>query len=84
MKLTVGARYCPRCEGTGMILDPAYQGKQARARRKTANVSLRELARRMNLSAAYLSDLELGRRGWNETLTARYIKALRETEEANE
>lgn len=78
VKLTTGAIYCPRCEGTGTIPDPAYHGKEARKRRKAANVSLREVARRMNRSVAYLSDLELGRRGWNENLMKSYLKAIRE------
>lgn len=72
-----GLKECPRCEGKGTILDPAYQGAEARRRRKAVDLSLREVARRMNLSVAYLSDLELGRRGWNEKLTQRYVVALR-------
>jgi transcriptional regulator with XRE-family HTH domain len=72
-----GAMYCPRCGGTGLIPDPRYHGNEARRRRKAVNVTLREMARRMNLSAAYISDLELGRRGWNDELTKRYIAALK-------
>lgn len=72
-----GTKPCPRCEGTGHVPDPAYHGKEARARRKQAGLSLREVARRMGFSVAYVGDLELGRRGWNDELMKRYIRALR-------
>lgn len=67
---------CPRCSGSGFIPDPRHQGSRARALRREAALSLREIARRMDLSAGYISDLELGRRGWNDELMKRYIKAL--------
>lgn len=72
-----GTKECPRCGGTGFVADPAYHGKEARARRKQAGLSLREVARRMGFSVAYVSDLELGRRGWNDGLMKRYVNALR-------
>lgn len=81
MSLPKGAKYCPRCGGTGTVPDPAYHGEQARQRRIKAGVTLRQIAKRMGLSVGYLSDLELGRRGWSEGLTQRYIKALRGTGE---
>jgi predicted transcriptional regulator len=74
-----GAMYCPRCEGTGVIPDPRFHGAEARKRRLKTGIPLREMARRMSLSAAYLSDLELGRRGWREELQHRYVKALRQS-----
>jgi len=40
--------------------------------REYKNVSLRELARRLGFSAAYLSDVELGRRGCSNALLANY------------
>ena len=76
-----GSKPCPRCDGTGYVPDPAHHGKEARIRRRAAGVSLRELAGRMGFSAAYVSDLELGRRGWSENLMKRYIKALAEKSE---
>lgn len=45
--------------------------------RQAAGLSLREVARQMGRSAAYISDLELGRRGWSGTLIRAYEKALR-------
>lgn len=56
---------CPLCGGSGRVLDNKAMGQAMRIARKKAGVSGRELARRLGLSAAYVSDLELGRRGWN-------------------
>lgn len=42
-----------------------------RARRLAAGRSLRETAKRMGLSAAYLSDLERGNRHWRAELVQR-------------
>mgnify|MGYP001589012925 CR=1 FL=1 len=67
---------CPRCEGRGWLHNPAFYGALARERRLKAGVTLREVARRMNLTVAYLSDLELGRRGWRDDLMKRYVKAV--------
>lgn len=44
-----------------------------RSERILARMSMRELARRMDISAPYLGDLELGRRSWNEF---RYKQAM--------
>lgn len=44
-------------------------GEAFRMERKAANIGLREMARKLEISAAYLSDIELGRRNlpefWN-------------------
>jgi len=40
--------------------------------RETTSTSLRETARHMGFSAAYISDLELGRRHWSDELIAQY------------
>lgn len=78
MKLIIpkGAKPCPHCDGTGHVDDPVYHGQQLRNLRKKEGLSLRELARRMKVSVAYLSDLELGRRSWNNELMRRYLVAL--------
>ena len=57
-------RPCHHCAGTGKEVDPVALGKQMRLLRTRAGLSLREMARRMEVSAPYLCDLELGRRGW--------------------
>lgn len=70
-------RPCEWCNGTGERENAAYRGGQMRALRKSAGLSLREVARRLDFSAAYISDLELGRRDWSEKLIKIYEKALR-------
>lgn len=42
-------------------------GEQIRRKRERKNISLRALARQAGISAAYLSDIELGRRRLNES-----------------
>lgn len=68
---------CIRCGGSGEIENPVYRGQEMRKKRETAEKSLREVARRMDLSAAYVSDLELGRRAWSARLVKEYEAALR-------
>lgn len=48
-----------------------------RMRREQLRLSVREVARRMLLSPAYVSDLELGRRRWRTDLIERYEAATR-------
>lgn len=67
---------CPKCSGTGRIADPVMLGASARSKRERSGISLRDLARTLNISAAYLSDLELGRRSWPIGLSSRYVTAL--------
>ena len=66
------------------LLDGAYQilksakenldqknkefGKAFRAKRQEKGLSLRDCAKKLGLSAAYISDVELGRRNANQTL----------------
>lgn len=58
-------------------VDDAKTGSGIRRERLKARVSLRAVARAMNLSAPYVSDLELGRRGWNHELLMRYSSAMK-------
>ncbi len=58
-------------------IDQAKTGSGIRRERKAAGVSLRSIAKAMKLSAPYVSDLELGRRGWNHELLMRYSSALK-------
>jgi len=50
------------------------KGKIAQLR-KAHNISLREIARSMEFSAPFVSDLERGRRNWNAKLAMDYMKA---------
>lgn len=70
-------RPCERCGGTGERENAAYRGQQMRKRREATGLSLRRVAELMELSAAYVSDLELGRRDWNEKLVKAYERVLR-------
>lgn len=60
---------CPRCQGHGTLT--VYRGAYYRTMRKRKGLSLREVARRLNISAAYLSDLELDRRAIREAIAER-------------
>jgi len=67
---------CSRCGGTGLEVDDREIGAEMRQAREHADLSLREMSRRLLLSPAYVSDLELGRRRWRAALTDRYMDAL--------
>jgi len=47
-----------------------------RERRERTGLSLRDVAKRTGWSAAYVSDLELGRRRWGQKQAKRYTEAL--------
>jgi transcriptional regulator with XRE-family HTH domain len=51
-------------------------GAAARKVRKRKKVALRSMAKKMGISAAYLSDLERGRRNWNVDLVNRFERGL--------
>lgn len=53
-------------------------GAAAKAHRQTANLSLRETARRMGVSAPFLSDLELGKRNWTVAAVNKWLKVMRQ------
>lgn len=65
---------CPHCHGKGKInwIDPA----SLRRARRQAGESLRSLAGRAGLSAAYLSDVENGRRNLTERVHDLYLSLL--------
>lgn len=53
-----------------------WTAKRCRKFREDHGVSLRECARRMGVSASFLSDLELGRRNWNARIICNMVKAV--------
>jgi len=57
-------------------VDHETTGHLFRQARKKAKLSLREMARRLKLSAPFVSDLELGRRNWTEKTAERFIDIL--------
>jgi Ribonuclease G/E len=73
----VVGKTCPRCNGKGVITDDAQTGRRMRTLRESKKISAREVARRTGFSAAYICDLELGRRIWNTKVTELYLEALR-------
>lgn len=72
----LSARVWACCLAPVMHPDQAQIGKMMRGSREGQNVSLREVARRMKLSAPYLSDLELGRRGWTQARVLQCMEAI--------
>lgn len=70
-------RVCPECGGGGCVADPLAIGGRMREMREKARLTLREVARRLGLSAMYICDLEHGRRGWNAERVTNYVAALR-------
>lgn len=68
-----GYELCPRCGGDGVVA----RGSEMRRLRKVARKGLNETAERMGISAAYLCDLEHGRRGWSPELAEKFRKAIK-------
>ena len=58
------------------VVDHEITGTAARTARQQARLSLREVARRMGVSAAYVCDLEKGRRPWDMARACRYAAAV--------
>lgn len=56
------AETCHRCGGTGVERDLRAEGARIREARVARGMSLRDLARRVGCSAAYVSDVERGQR----------------------
>jgi predicted transcriptional regulator len=51
---------CEHCDGTGLVT--VIHFRWLRWKRERAGISLREMARRLGFSAAYVSDFERGNR----------------------
>lgn len=67
---------CHRCGGSGSEPDWRDLGKRARKARACLGLSQREAARRIGATAAYLCDLEYGRRAWGGKKARAYLKRL--------
>lgn len=68
-------KQCDKCNGTGRVIDQVEFGNSMRQMREKREVSLSNVAIAMGFSKAYISDLELGRRGWNMTLIQAFKEA---------
>lgn len=60
-------------------INHAATGAAARNLRISKKLSLREVARRLGYSAAFVSDLELGRRCWTEEKAEAYNRVVQRT-----
>ena len=56
---------CPKCQGAGILISPEFFGGEMRAQREAEGITLREMAKRMKISAMFLSDMERGKRNWS-------------------
>lgn len=68
---------CKHCAGTGRCLDSYEVGTRLRNERESRGMSLRTMAGKLSYSPAYVSDMELGRRGWTESKVAAYLENLK-------
>ena len=68
---------CRRCNGTGVEPDQVATGQAMRALREQKNLSQTLVAKRLHVSKSYLSDLELGRRGWHSKIQERFLESLK-------
>lgn len=58
------------------VTDDVATGAAMRQKRESFRLTLRQMGQRMGVSAAFLSDLELGRKRWTEERASEYVKAL--------
>lgn len=59
---------CEKCGGSMRVVNGAW----LRERREAAGVALREMARRLDFSAPYISDVERGRRNCTAEILSAY------------
>lgn len=68
---------CKCCKGTGEQIDQRALGREMKELREAMGLSLRSVATGLGISAPYLSDLELGKRNWNDARIVEYKKAIK-------
>lgn len=64
---------CPTCGHERLVMN----GRWLREQREAADLTLREVARRLGVSAAYLSDVERGNRRCRIAFAVKFTDALR-------
>lgn len=67
---------CPLCQGRGTTIDHGLIGSILRQEREEKQIGLNEMARRLNLNASYLSDMERGKRHWSFDRIEEFRKQL--------
>lgn len=61
---------------TMIVVDEERTGELARAKRQSWGLSLRDVAKKLDVSFVYLCDLERGRRAWDAPVGKRYLQFL--------
>ena len=69
-------RTCPHCQGTGKLLTRREIAYRLRTLRQRAGVTQVELARRLHLNNAHISQTESGRRPVSARWIRRYTAVL--------
>jgi predicted transcriptional regulator len=67
--------HCDRCGGTGRKVQQIKLGHRLRGVRLSASKTQLEVANALQISTAFLYDLEFGRRHWSIRLVEGYLKA---------
>lgn len=62
---------CPKCWGSGVVVNHEERGYSARCHREHYGYSLAQQARRLGISSSMLSMLERGKRSWTRELWER-------------
>jgi len=74
----VKQRACHCCSGSGKEIDPRAVGAEMVALRLKSHITQKAVADRMKFTAAYISDLEKGKRLWRGELMELYQKAVKD------
>jgi hypothetical protein len=65
---------CRHCDGLGYRL--AFNPAWARQARKKAGLTLQDVAEAMGITAAYLSDMELGKKPFTQQMEDKFLLAV--------
>lgn len=68
---------CPRCLGTGRVVDQKALGLKMWRTRYARNITLKDMAKQLGISSQYLYDLEQGKRNWSLKLKAKADRILK-------
>ena len=71
-----GGKRCPKCEGRGVLHDPAVIGREMKALREKAGVTLRQLGPIVDLNYSLIWQMEQGRAPWSDERIDRIRRAL--------
>lgn len=67
---------CRHCQGAGYTFDPETTGAALRRMREQAGISLRRMAKLLEVSPAYLSEAETDHRKLSNNLVERYLSKV--------